>query len=79
MTTLELADRLGLLERQAAELLAGPVDDGLLEQRAGGWRLTLDAERCYGPALRALGPVLDVGGSPGSRRLDEPGLDLEAA
>jgi DNA-binding IclR family transcriptional regulator len=55
----ELAATIALSEKRALPILRGLERDGLAEQTLGGWRLTVEAERRYGWALRAFQGWLD--------------------
>ena len=51
----DLAARIGRSSRYVAELVEDCRERGLVEQDgSGGWRLTREAERRYGEALRGL-------------------------
>jgi len=52
-----IADSLGRSERITQTVLLGLETDGLAERTEdGGWRLTAEAERTFGPALFAAWP-----------------------
>ena len=46
-------------ERRALLMLQQLERDGLAEENEDGWRLTDEAERLYGPALRLMDEWLD--------------------
>lgn len=51
----EIAQAIGLSTAAVQELLSSEARRGIVVRGPGGWRLTTDAERRYGHALRALG------------------------
>jgi hypothetical protein len=54
LTADELGERIGRSERFTASLLADLENQGLAQETDGIWRLSEDAERSIGAALRGL-------------------------
>ncbi len=54
LSTATLAARLNRRVEWTEELLAESEADGIVESADGAWRLSVEAERRFGPALRAL-------------------------
>jgi hypothetical protein len=50
---------MGVPQKKAPTILRGLEPDGLAERTPHGWRLTEEAERAYGCALRAFQEWLD--------------------
>ena len=52
---------MGVPQKKAVAILRGLESEGLAEQTPQGWRLTTEAERRYGCALRELDGWLRAG------------------
>ncbi len=54
LSTATIAARLNRSTEQTAQLLAESEDAGIVQAQGGGWRLSDEAERRFGQALRCL-------------------------
>lgn len=58
LTAAEIAERVERSVEFVEDMLVESVQMGILELAGGGYRLSPEAERCYGQALRELGSDL---------------------